>query len=113
MDKMNRYRTLIKEHLELLERYSREQPVKGMETICAFDERRDHYLLLSVGWSPKRRVCGATIYARLKDEKIWIEQDWTEEGLATVLINAGVPKSDIVLAFHSPEMRKLTEFAVA
>jgi hypothetical protein len=29
------------------------------------------------------------------------------------LLEAGVPKEDIVLAFHEPEMRQYTEFAVA
>ena len=29
------------------------------------------------------------------------------------MIQAGIPKSQIVLAFRSPEMRKLTEYAVA
>ena len=37
----------------------------------------------------------------------------TLEGLATELVEAGIPKEDIVLAFHAPEMRPLTEFAVA
>ena len=36
-----------------------------------------------------------------------------EEGIATALLAAGVPKEDIVLAFHSPEKRKYTEFAIA
>jgi hypothetical protein len=29
------------------------------------------------------------------------------------LLEAGVPKSDIVLAFHSPSKRKFTDFALA
>jgi hypothetical protein len=45
--------------------------------------------------------------------KFWIEEDWTEEGVATELLEAGVPSSDIVLAFHEPAMRQHTEFAVA
>ncbi len=42
-----------------------------------------------------------------------IEEDWTEGGIATDLLEAGVPKEDIVLAFHPPKMRPYTEFAVA
>jgi hypothetical protein len=37
----------------------------------------------------------------------------TEVGIANELIEAGVPKEDIVLAFHHPEERKYTEFAAA
>ena len=36
-----------------------------------------------------------------------------KEGIADELVRAGVPKSDIVLAFQPPELRHLTEFAVA
>jgi hypothetical protein len=51
------------------------------------------------------------IHIRLKDEKIWIEEDWTEDGIATDLLQAGVQSEDIVLAFHPPRLRQFTEFA--
>ncbi len=59
------------------------------------------------------------VHIRIKNHKIWIEEDWTEEGIATDLLNAGVPQSDIVLAFHplsdayGGKLRALTEFATA
>lgn len=113
MDKQIKYRQLIKRLLqELVEQLNR-RPDTGVETDVAFDEERDHYMLLRVGWSPRGRVQGNTLYVRLKDGKFWIEEDWTEEGIATALLEAGVPKEDIVLAFHPPEMRPYTEFAVA
>ncbi|NEO28302.1 MAG: XisI protein, partial [Kamptonema sp. SIO4C4] len=49
----------------------------------------------------------------IKNEKIYIEEDLTEEGIATELLRENVPKEDIVLAFHDPESRKFTEFAIA
>ena len=54
-----------------------------------------------------------TVYVRIRDGKFWIEEDWTEEGIATELVRAGVPKEDIVLAFHDPKTRQYTDFAVA
>jgi hypothetical protein len=54
-----------------------------------------------------------TVYVRIRDNKFWIEEDWTEEGIATDLVRAGVAKEDIVLAFHEPKMRHYTDFAVA
>ena len=45
--------------------------------------------------------------------KVWIEKDNTESGVAAELVQAGIPKSQIVLAFRPPEVRQLTEFAVA
>ncbi|MEN8221606.1 MAG: element excision factor XisI family protein, partial [Pseudomonadota bacterium] len=39
-------------------------------------------------------------------------QDWTEDGIATELLKAGVPNNEIVLGFRNPKKRPLTEFAV-
>ena len=39
--------------------------------------------------------------------------DDTEEGVATDLLEAGVPKEDIVLGFRHPKVRQHTGFAVA
>ena len=36
-----------------------------------------------------------------------------QEGIATDLLQAGVPKEDIVLAFQPSEARQFTEFAPA
>ena len=45
--------------------------------------------------------------------KLWVQRDGTEHGIANDLINAGVPKTQIVLGFRSPESRKHTGLAVA
>jgi hypothetical protein len=47
----------------------------------------------------------------LHGEKIWIEKDTTEDGIATDLVREGVPPEDIVLAFQPPGMRQYTDFA--
>ena len=49
---------------------------------------------------------------KIKDGKIWSERDGTEIGVANELVEAGVPKQDIVLAFNAPYKRKFTELAV-
>ena len=78
-----------------------------------FDENHDHYLWISIGWINKQKINNTQIYIRIKNEKIYIEQDWTERGITSQLLEAGIPKEDIVLAFHDTESRKLTEFAIA
>nr|MCU0341043.1 XisI protein [Spirosomataceae bacterium] len=45
--------------------------------------------------------------------KIWIQEDNTEEGLATLLEKRGIKKSEIVLAYFPEYHRKYTEYAVA
>ncbi|MDB9459416.1 element excision factor XisI family protein, partial [Dolichospermum circinale CS-545/17] len=41
------------------------------------------------------------------------ERDGTEIGVANELVEAGVPKQDIVLAFKAPYKRKFTDFAAS
>ncbi|MFN0110028.1 MAG: element excision factor XisI family protein [Blastocatellia bacterium] len=38
---------------------------------------RDNYLWVKVGWSGSRRIDGTTFFARIRDGKFLIEEDWT------------------------------------
>lgn len=111
MDRLETYRTILKEVLKQQAELMRRNSQTDIETELTFDEERDHYMLLRMGWTPQGRLFVPTLYARLRNGKIWIENDWTEEGLATGLLERGVPPEDVVLAFHPPEMRAYTEFA--
>ncbi|MBR8832725.1 MAG: XisI protein [Stigonema ocellatum SAG 48.90 = DSM 106950] len=113
MDKIAHYRTLIKNILTNFDQLAATPSTPGVETLLAFDEQHDQYLWFQVGWTQEERVRGITIHIRIKDNKIRIEEDWTEEGIANALVKAGVPSTDIVLAFHPPEVRADTDFAVA
>ncbi|AFY34460.1 XisI protein [Calothrix sp. PCC 7507] len=113
MDKLTYYQNLIKQILTEYERISSQVPDPDIDELLMFDDQRSQYLWFNIGWKNDKRVNAISVYVRIKNEKIYIEEDWTEEGIATELLRKGVPKEDIVLAFHSPETRKLTEFAVA
>jgi hypothetical protein len=113
MDKLAQHRQLIKKILSHYAEIINRHPKPNKETDVVFDEERDHYMLISVGWAEYRRIRGTTVYVRLRNGKIWIEDDWLEHGITPDLLEAGVPKEDIVLAFHHPEMRPFTEFAIA
>ena len=113
MDKLSEYRGLIKnlmlEHVALAERNRN----SDVETVPVFDEEHDEYIVRDVGWARRFRVRTTLLHVRIRNGKFWIEEDWTEEGIATRLLEAGVPNDDIVLGFQPPEMRPYTEFAVA
>ena len=112
MDKVDTYRTEIKRLLQAYAAIVRRQPVPRVETLLAFDETHDQYLWLQAGWAEARRVSGVTVHVRIVDGKIRIEQDWTEEGIARDLLQAGVPREDIVLAFHEPVLDDAPEILV-
>ena len=113
MDKTLKYKKLVKKILNRYVEIDRQQPQEGVDYFLVADDVQGHYLWTSLGWSKGRRSRYVHAHLRVKDEKVWIETDLTEQGIATDLLNEGVPKEDIVLAFHEPSVRKDTEFAVA
>ena len=49
----------------------------------------------------------------VRGDKVWIQRDGTEDGIAEELVDAGIPRDHIVLAFHHPSSRPYTDYAVA
>ncbi|WP_299413820.1 element excision factor XisI family protein [Acaryochloris sp. IP29b_bin.148] len=49
----------------------------------------------------------------LVDDKVWIQRDVTEEGIADELVRGGMLKEQIVWAFHKPHIQPYPGFAVA
>jgi hypothetical protein len=112
MDKLRRYRAIIRQALTERADLMRSQPLPGEEIICLLDEATDNYLLLRLGWLQGKRLYSVTLHLRLAEGKIQVEQDWTDDFLAE-LVAAGVPRAEMVLAFTPPELRAMTEYAVA
>lgn len=109
-DKLTTYRAQIE---EILREYASHEYAHGeIEREVVIDPTHDHYELLSVGWIGAERIHGCLLHVDIKNGKIWIQYDGTEAGIANRLVDAGVPKGDIVLAFHSPFKRQFTDFAV-
>ncbi|MEC4987402.1 MAG: XisI protein [Oscillatoria sp. PMC 1068.18] len=77
------------------------------------DQSKNHYLLVETGWQNNRRIYGNLIHIDIINNKIWIQQDGTEEGIANELVKQGISPQQIVLAFKTPERRKITDFAVS
>lgn len=113
MEKLSFYQNTIKKILTEYETISSQVPQHGIDELLMFDDQRGQYMWFNVGWQDGERIKAISVYIRIKNGKIYIEDDWTEEGIATELLREGVPKEDIVLAFYAPETRKLTEFAFA
>ncbi len=110
MDKLEKYRNIVE---KIIGEYAAIPYAYGeIERRTMFDREKDSYLLYIVGWKNRGRIHGINIHIDIINGKIHIQHDGTEEGIATDLELAGVPKSDIVLAWHEPELRKYTEYAV-
>jgi XisI protein len=108
---VEQYRQYIRHLLcERQKRASMSRKYEEYEVQTVFDEQQDHYQLLYVGWRGNKRDFGCILHLDIKDGKIWIQHDGTEVGIANQLVEMGVPKQDIILAFHEPYIRQFTEF---
>ena len=111
MDSLNGYRQAVERVLTVYTQI----PYAHGELRCKalFDREHDRYALITLGWNAGKRVHFLLVHIDIVDGKVWIEKDNTEDGVATELVQAGIPKSQIVLGFRPPEVRQHTEYAVA
>jgi XisI protein len=114
MDSLIAYRGAIR---QVLSRYAdldtQGPPPDGVRTFCAFDNERDQYLVVRVGWAGQRRVKGVVLHLRIDGGKVWLEENGTDREIASELVTLGVPPRDIVIGFHHPSLREPLPSAVA
>jgi uncharacterized protein YPO0396 len=111
MDSLETYRRLVQ---ELLTRYAAEDMAEeGVEVQLSLDTVRDHYQWLNVGWHGSDYIYDCYIHIDIKDGKVWIQRNWTEEKPAVELVKMGIPKEDIVLGLQPPSSRPYTDYGVA
>ncbi|MGK7873836.1 MAG: XisI protein [Xenococcaceae cyanobacterium] len=111
MDKLEKYRQIVQ---KIIENHAAYKPTYGdIETVQVCDLVHDNYLLIDIGWDRTGRVHAVDLHLRIKEDKIWVEWDGTENGVTEELLEAGVLQEDIVLGFYRPERRSTIDFSVA
>ena len=91
---------------QVLAQHAQIKPAYGeIERQTLFDMERDHYQVLNAGWENRRQIFGCLIHVDIKGEKLWIQYPGTENGVENELVEAGILKQDIVLAYQSPYVR--------
>lgn len=98
---------------KILQSYA-DMPYRYGEIITSVVVSRDrkHYLLIHEGWEQNCRVYGTIVHAEIRNGKIWMHYDGIEDSVTEELVAAGVPKDRIVLAFHPPDIRPHTGYAI-
>ncbi|AFZ25726.1 XisI protein [Cylindrospermum stagnale PCC 7417] len=111
MDNIAKYREYIQ---TLLTNYAKDDiSTDEVEVELIFDTERDHYQWMNVGWEDLNRVYRTVIHFDIKDGKIWLQQNLTEENPAEDLVKMGVSREDIVLGLQPPYKRPYTDYGVA
>lgn len=111
MDKIIQYRKYVQ---TLLTQYAAGDVSNDeVEVQLIFDTERDHYQWMNVGWEQFNRVYRCIIHLDIKDGKIWLQQNLTDQNPAEELVEMGVPREDIVLGLQPPYKRPYTEYGAA
>ncbi len=110
MEKIAQYQQIIK---AIIGEYLDNFPPDGEEEVYLVEDREKmNYLIYHNAWRQSSRSYGCILHVRIKNEKVYVEYDGTDQGFADVFAEAGIPKHDIVLAFHAPAKRPYTGYAV-
>ena len=111
MAHINQYAGIIEQ--TLCDRASFYASTNRFRTLVAFDRDHGQFLLVDEGWDGCRRIHNVWVHVELRNDKVWIHEDGTEEGIANLLKDAGIPREHIVLGFQAPSQRPASEFATA
>lgn len=88
-------RELVKEELE---KYT------GLGANCyvfpVFDDDRQHYAALVIDYPVRKEQGDLVIFTRIVGDKIIIEEDSTDKPLVDALVQRGIPREQIILAYQ-------------
>lgn len=93
MDQTLSYTDILTNVIRNEEQY---QPMHGPKIVSACDPSRGQFLLIAVGKQGPRYYDSILFHAQLLNGRVLIETDNTEEGLSTLLIEAGIRAEDIL-----------------
>lgn len=111
MDKVAQYREFVQ---RLLSQYAKDDVSNDeVEVQLIFDTKRDHYQWMNVGWQQFNRIYRCIVHFDIKDGKIWLQQNLTDQNPAEDLVEMGVPRTDIVLGLQPPYKRQYTKYGAA
>ncbi|MCB0840213.1 MAG: XisI protein [Bacteroidetes bacterium] len=112
MDKLIKYRGILLKFMENYVSAYQNDPNKKMETQIIADTERDHYQILRVGWQGSKYFHYCLFHFDIKNGKIWIQKNNTEELIGDELVKMGIPREDIILGFQPEDLRVHTGFGV-
>lgn len=112
MDKLKKYQQIVINYLNTQKERSGSSSRQDIVPHIIIDKENNHFQFLKIGWHRKQFVFAVIHHFEIKNNKIWIQQNNTEQEIAEILLEQGVPPADIVLGFRSPYARQFTGFGI-
>ncbi len=115
MDKTIIYKQAVQQLMqELADMMPKEED--GVENQLIIDHEHGHYLIMGVGWEFGKWFYATFVHIDVRENgHVWLQHNGTDLDLVAWMSRLGIPKHDIVLGFHSPNVRAniLVEYAKA
>lgn len=109
--KLKKYQTILEAYLQ---EEANDKVIPGIEFQVIIDKHNNHFQLVETGWYDGHYIYSVIFHFQIKPNgKIWLLINNSDILVADELMRRGVPASDIVLGFHSEEVRPFTGFATA
>jgi hypothetical protein len=111
MDRLIKNKKIVKEVFEEVLAFIPKNA--AIEILPVVDETNGHFMIYSDGWEGTYRDYACFFHLQvMKSGIVYIRHDGTNLDIANELVQKGIPKSEILLAFHAPYKRKISGFAV-
>ncbi|MGA1602909.1 MAG: XisI protein [Prochlorothrix sp.] len=94
---------ILKEYLDMIN-----NNLDSTSTRLFIDPAQHRYLVITEGWEGQKRIHSLIFDAEIRQDQIWLHHDGLDHGITPDLLEAGIPKDHIVLAFHPPHLRPHT-----
>lgn len=112
MKESENYRQILE---KTIKRHAQFQPANGqIETHAVCDREADEYMVVDSGWNEKgRRIYDVVLHFRLQDGVVHIERDNTDAEVVRELLESGIEKDDIILAYNALPYQRLNDLIAA
>jgi hypothetical protein len=72
------------------------------------DDQQQVFAVIDFGWYKDERIADAGLIVRLEDDHIIIERDVNDKVLVGALVQAGIPRQQIILAYAGEAAKETT-----
>ena len=112
MDRIENYRRILQ---RVVKRHAQFQPANGdIQTHAVCDHETDEFMVIDSGWNEKgRRIYDVVLHFRLQDGIVHVERDNTDAEIVRELLDSGIAKDDIILAYNALPFQKLEDLIAA
>ena len=112
LNRIENYRRILE---KVVKRHAQFQPANGnIQTHAVFDRETDEFMVIDSGWNEKgRRIYDVVLHFRLQEGIVHVERDNTDAEVVRELLDSGIAKDDLILAYNALPFQKLENLIAA